>query len=309
MDQNIKVTVVIPVYNTEDYVEQTIESICAQTLDDIEIIAINDGSRDGSLRIMEAAAAHDPRIRVLSQQNRGLSLTRNRGIAEARGEFIYFMDSDDLLEPDTLELCYDKCKAERLDLVIFDADVFSDEGGFELGFDYMRSHLIEDKVYAGEEMMRALMDTGGYRSSACLCLVRTGLLRELGLEFYPGILHEDELYTPQLLLGAARAGRIDRAFFHRRMRPGSIMTATYSPRTIEGYKTVLTELRKYAAGREASQAELVERRVREVLNAVVFNASTMPLQARMDLLGWSLKHFSGTVSAKNMARLLVGRKK
>ena len=97
---NPKVSVIIPVYNTEAYVEQTLRSIMGQTLRDIELIVVNDGSTDGSLSVLERIATGDDRIRLYTQPNKGLSQTRNAGIARARGEFIYFMDSDDLLEPD-----------------------------------------------------------------------------------------------------------------------------------------------------------------------------------------------------------------
>lgn len=105
---NPKVSVIIPVYNTEAYVEQTLRSIMGQTLRDIELIVINDGSTDGSLSALERIATGDDRIQLYTQPNKGLSQTRNAGIDRARGEFIYFMDSDDLLEPDALERCYER---------------------------------------------------------------------------------------------------------------------------------------------------------------------------------------------------------
>ena len=110
---NPKVSVIIPVYNTEAYVEQTLRSIMGQTLRDIELIVINDGSTDGSLSALERIATGDDRIRLYTQPNKGLSQTRNAGIDRARGEFIYFMDSDDLLEPDALERCYERCQSGR----------------------------------------------------------------------------------------------------------------------------------------------------------------------------------------------------
>ena len=116
---NPKVSVIIPVYNTEAYVEQTLRSIMGQTLRDIELIVINDGSTDGSLSALERIATGDDRIRLYTQPNKGLSQTRNAGIDRARGEFIYFMDSDDLLEPDALERCYERCQSDRLPLIFF----------------------------------------------------------------------------------------------------------------------------------------------------------------------------------------------
>ena len=99
-----KVSVIIPVYNTEKYVRQAVVSICRQTLKDLEIIIVNDGSTDGSMTILEELAAQDERIKLFSQENQGQSTARNRGLHHAIGEYIYFMDSDDLLESDTFEL-------------------------------------------------------------------------------------------------------------------------------------------------------------------------------------------------------------
>src|SRR5574344_575286 len=105
-----KVSVIIPVYNTEKYVRQAVESIRRQTLKDIELIIVNDGSTDGSMTILEELAAQDERIKLFSQENQGLSVTRNIGLSHSTGEYVYFMDSDDLLVSDTLLKCYVKCK-------------------------------------------------------------------------------------------------------------------------------------------------------------------------------------------------------
>ena len=104
-----------------------------QTLRDIELIVVNDGSTDGSLSVLERIATGDDRIRLYTQPNKGLSQTRNAGIARARGEFIYFMDSDDLLEPDALERCYERCQSDRLDFVFFDAESFGTPHGSTTG--------------------------------------------------------------------------------------------------------------------------------------------------------------------------------
>ena len=123
----VKVSVIIPVYNTELYIRQTILSILGQTLHDIEIIAVDDGSTDNSLSILSELAEQDHRIKVFAHRNQGVSVARNIGLGQASGEFIYFMDSDDLLKKYTLEICYQKCLDEQLDFVLFDAEAFCEE--------------------------------------------------------------------------------------------------------------------------------------------------------------------------------------
>lgn len=108
-----KVSVIIPVYNTEKYVKESVESIMQQTLQNIEIIIINDGSTDNSLSVVNLLAQQDRRITVYSQSNQGLSIARNTGLEKVKGEFIYFMDSDDLLTNDALKTCLTRmcCKS------------------------------------------------------------------------------------------------------------------------------------------------------------------------------------------------------
>ena len=151
---NPKVSVIIPVYNTEAYVEQTLRSIMGQTLRDIELIVVNDGSTDGSLSVLERIATGDDRIRLYTQPNKGLSQTRNAGIARARGEFIYFMDSDDLLEPDALERCYERCQSDRLDFVFFDAESFGTTASDAAWFDYRRAKYFGTEVCDGTALLR-----------------------------------------------------------------------------------------------------------------------------------------------------------
>ena len=119
LDNVAKVSVVIPVYNVELYVGDAVRSIMNQSLKEIEIIIVNDGSSDQSLDIVTELAREDSRIQIISNANQGLSVARNLGIYRATGKYILFFDSDDFLEEDALELCYNKCQAENLDFVFF----------------------------------------------------------------------------------------------------------------------------------------------------------------------------------------------
>jgi glycosyltransferase involved in cell wall biosynthesis len=111
-----KVSVVVPVYNVEKYLEECLDSIIAQTLQDIEIICVNDGSTDRSAEILDRYAQKDPRITVITQTNQGPSKARNIGIAQTKGEYIGFVDSDDIIAADFLEKLYIAAKK-------YDADV------------------------------------------------------------------------------------------------------------------------------------------------------------------------------------------
>lgn len=301
---NPKVSVIIPVYNTEAYVEQTLRSIMGQTLRDIELIVVNDGSTDGSLSVLERIATGDDRIRLYTQPNKGLSQTRNAGIARARGEFIYFMDSDDLLEPDALERCYERCQSDRLDFVFFDAESFGTTASDAAWFDYRRAKYFGTEVCDGTALLRRMLALHCYRASACLSFIRTAYLRGLGLRFYPGILHEDELFTPQLYLGASRAGGIERSFFKRRIHGDSIMGRGFSRRNLEGYTTVLRELNRFAAPRDAGQRQLIRTLTRQILRPVMRNAWALPAGARWKLAWDALRHYPGSIDGRALATLL-----
>ena len=97
------VSVVVPIYNVQDYLEDCLDSLHVQTLGDIEILCVNDGSTDGSLAVLQMCAARDPRIRIIDKPNGGLSSARNMGIDAARSPYVCFLDSDDRFEPHACE--------------------------------------------------------------------------------------------------------------------------------------------------------------------------------------------------------------
>ncbi len=112
-------SVIIPVYNVENYLSKCLDSVTCQTFADIEIICVNDGSTDESLSILEKYAQNDKRIRVINKENHGVSAARNDGISVANGEFIMFLDADDMYLPQTCEYVYEKIKQDNPDIVCF----------------------------------------------------------------------------------------------------------------------------------------------------------------------------------------------
>ena len=123
----VKVSVIIPVYNVEKYLDECLDSIVNQSLKDIEIICINDGSTDNSLKILEKYESLDDRIRVFSQENSGLAATRNSGMNHSSGEYIYFMDDDDLLVDTALETLYNFAENYQADVVYMERGYLCDE--------------------------------------------------------------------------------------------------------------------------------------------------------------------------------------
>lgn len=127
--EEIKVSVILTVYNKEDYLAECLDSICAQTLKEIEIICVDDGSTDSSREILEEYRKKDSRIRTIYQENAGPGIARNNGIANARGKYLSILDGDDFFEKDMLELAWKKAEEDKADFVVFGADLFYTETG------------------------------------------------------------------------------------------------------------------------------------------------------------------------------------
>ncbi|MEG1564588.1 MAG: glycosyltransferase [Bacteroides sp.] len=300
------VSVIIPVYNTEPYVRQAVESIRQQTLRDVEIILINDGSTDGSPEILRELAQTDSRINVYEQENCGLSVTRNVGMRHATGQYIYFMDSDDLLEQDALEVCLTLCETQNLDFVLFDADILNEDGAESLHLKYDRSSCLkEKKCYSPIEALQLQLHHFCYTCSVCLIFIRATYLRKTGLEFFPGIIHEDQLFNPLLFLQAQRMMYLHRAFFHRRMRSGSIMTNRFSWRNMEGYLTVTEELIRFSEGKNQKISATIHLLLQQMLDAVMWQAHALPLLQRIKLLFLCLTRYRAYVQGRTLIVLML----
>ncbi|MEG0500303.1 MAG: glycosyltransferase [Rikenellaceae bacterium] len=297
-----KVSVIIPLYNTEDYIEETLLTITNQTLREIEIIIINDGSTDGSLNLVEKIK--DERVKIFSQKNQGQAEARNKGVSEANGEYIYFMDSDDLLEPQTLEKCYEKCKKERLDILFFNADIFGDTDHlFEPSY-YQRS-ITENEVMDGNEAMTRLMSKNQYRVSVCLNLIRRDYLTTIGLRFRGGIIHEDELYTTLLFIQAKRVSFIKENFFHRRVRPNSTMSSKINYRNFECYFIVAEEIQKFIKSQQEEIKATLTIYLTRLLNAVVYKGSRLNFRNKLKVATIVIRKYLKYVKIKSLLILFL----
>lgn len=286
MMSNPKVSVIIPVYNTEKYINDSVLAIQNQTLRDIEIIVIDDGSTDSSAWLIGSLAAKDERIKLFTQENHGQSVARNSGLDRATGEFVYFMDSDDLLEPNTLLACYDKCVSQNLQLITFDADVFYEDDRTEnKSFNYQRAGELDEKVYKGIDLMEILLEKNLFRAVPWLFFVRRELIERINLRFLPGIIHEDELFSPILYLAADRIGYTPQVFFHRRIRANSTMTNNFSERNLKGYFSVIDNLELYKANKDKQTIKIVDRLIENVVISVGDQSVNLPVKARYTIVG------------------------
>ena len=235
----VKVSVIVPVYNCEKYLKACLDSILGQTLQEIEVICINDGSTDRSGKILEEYAANDTRVTVLSQVNRGLSISRNRGLEAAQGEYIQFCDSDDMFMPRALEYSYRKATENHLDVFYFDAESIYENSRLEEEKPsyktlYKRRPLFK-QVQSGADLLSALVKNHSFRTQPCLQLIHRSFILESKILFPPGLLHEDNYFTPALMVCASRVSHEPESLYIRRVRENSIMTVKESFKNVYGY--------------------------------------------------------------------------
>lgn len=231
-----KVSVIIPIYNTAAYLQQALDSICNQTLKELQIILINDGSTDNSIDIIKEYAKKDNRIEWYEQYNQGLATTRNFGITRAKGKYIYFMDSDDYLNDTCLNTCFTLCEKENLDYIWFDAQVLEDLKQDIHNLNYNRENLINPSiVWNSHELFRQSLLKHCFQTSVCILFIKKEVIQINKLSFPEGYIHEDNSFTLHLMLCAKNARYVPMAFFYRRIRQGSIMTNRFNYRNILGY--------------------------------------------------------------------------
>lgn len=248
------VTVVVPVHNVAPYLHACLDSVLGQSLPDLEVIGVDDGSTDGSPGILREYAARDGRLAVLTQENRGPAAARNAGLDRARGRYVYFLDADDALADQALPVMLAAAEARRADVLCFDGTTeFATPALAEAQSrfrDYYRRLGRYDGTTAGPGLFAAMRNNGDYRTSPCLLFLRREWLAAVGLRFREGILHEDCLFTFLALLQARRAAHIPAALFVRRIRPDSIMTRPPDVRNFAGRRTCVAAMLEFVAGQD-----------------------------------------------------------
>lgn len=218
----VKISIIVPVYNTEPYLGQCLDSIINQTLEDIEIICVNDGSTDNSLSVLEEYASKDNRIRIINQENKGQGFARNNGLKNVNGEYVLFVDSDDWIEINTCEVLYKKANELDLDMLFFCATrYFENEGKYEYDYwDYNYSSLngkFWNKIFTYKDVPNIFK----VAVSACLKLYNTDFLKKSDVHF-PNNFFEDNYFFYSLFLKAEKLSIVENQFYNRRIRNGSI---------------------------------------------------------------------------------------
>ena len=239
------ISVIIPVYNVEQYLKQCVDSVLAQTYQNIEIILVDDGSTDSSDVICDQYKNTDNRIKVIHQKNAGLSEARNHGFDSATGEYVYFLDSDDWIEKDTLSSLMQKAHETNVDIVFFDSKSFEDsEKGYQIPQRYIRKH--DYSTDEGLTVFEQMQKNKEFHSAVPLLFFRKSFLDKSNICFYPGILYEDMLFTFEALTKAEKVVQCKEAFYQRRYRSCSITQSKVKEKNYLSASIVYRELVRFS---------------------------------------------------------------
>lgn len=278
------ISVIVPVYKVEAFLRPCMDSILAQTFTDFELILVDDGSPDNCGAICDEYAAKDSRVRVIHQENGGLSAARNAGIDAALGAYLSFVDSDDLIHPDMLRRMLAEIQNTNADICICDLQRFWESAQIDpdAGEGQSCQHL------SGRAACEALYSRSSVQFTVAPAkLIRKELFR--GIRFPLGKYHEDEATTYKLLYRAKNVAVLPNAFYYYRQNPDGIMLTESVPRrrdTLEAFEGRLAFFREHGEAALARRTEAVCSCAKATLNIVAVKEGlqeTVPPEQRLSV--------------------------
>ena len=189
-----KLSIIVPVYNVEKYLPKCLESLIKQTLKDIEIICVNDGSMDNSLAILKEFASKDSRIRIIDNQHQGVAKTRNAGIEQSTGEYIGFVDSDDYIDIDFFEKLYNSATKSNSDIAI--ASILKHKNFFNI---YNAKYTKEETAITIQDKIKLCEDKKHFFFYAWNKIYHSGFIKENNIKFSEGQIYEDVMFAIKAL--------------------------------------------------------------------------------------------------------------
>lgn len=233
----VKVSVIIPIYNSQNYLEECLNSVIQQSLQDLEIICINDGSTDNSAKILEKFAQKDSRIKVINQTNRGVSVARNYGIQIATGEYISFVDSDDYLDLDYFEKLY--CSAKEHDADLSAGSILRFKGKKKKYLVKQTKEIITSNIQRKYKLLKL-----PHWSFSCGKIYRAKALKESGILFKEGVFYEDIVFINMLVHKLSKLVVVPNATYYYRIHSSSITNST-TPKHLYDAKYAAIEIQNF----------------------------------------------------------------
>lgn len=222
------ISIIVPVWNTEKYLHRCIESLINQTKKDIEIVCVNDGSPDNSLSILKEFAAKDPRVKVVSQKNKGVAVARNVGLKHATGKYVMWCDSDDEYLPKMCEKMFNAIEKEKVDMVVCAINVINDKVDTKLAGD------IEDYVklkFSGKQSVNwnLIVHTDVSLPSK---IMKKSLIDKYGMHFPDGLHFEDAYFFDQYFTASKNVFYVDDKLYNYHRNNDSIMSRSFKKSNI-----------------------------------------------------------------------------
>lgn len=253
MSSNSKISVIIPVYKAELYIEACVSSILAQTYSDFELILVDDGSPDRSGLICDELAKTDPRIQVIHKENGGAATARNAGLDSATGDYIAFVDGDDLIHPQYLEFLLRLLEQNNADFSMCHYDFFEDEGTV-----FSDAPTDTFTVIHGPELLADFHNHCGKVSLISLCMKL--FKKEIfdGLRIPEGFIEEDSMSLPHILERAKTIVRGESKLYHWRITPGSVTRSGFTAKSF-AYIEVSRYQAEFFSTRQSAEADFFQR--------------------------------------------------
>lgn len=268
-----KVSVVIPVYNAEEHLHECLDSVVNQTFADIEIICVDDGSKDGSPEILREYEVSDSRIQVICQENSGAGAARNAGLRQATGEYLVFLDSDDFFEPDMLETAVKGAEQYQADFVVFGSDQYHmDKQEFvSVNWVVRKKDIPPYQPFTYRQLTDNVFKT--FVGWAWDKLYRRSFVEEHGLWFQEQRTTNDMLFVFSALVLAKRIAYVDKVLAHQRRGKQETLSVTRE-KSWHCFYHALTALRKRLED-EGIYWELEQDYINYALHACLWNLNTL----------------------------------
>ena len=283
-----RVSVIVPCYNVQAYIGECLSSLMGQTFADFEVVCVDDGCTDDTMRVAREVVQGDERFVFVSRANGGLSAARNTGIDASRGEYLLFLDSDDYYVPTALERLMARVSEAGVDedgvpleYVDFTAESFYESSALRKSNEeeYGTRSDIEG-VMTGQALFARYQGMRQYICSACFHMLHRGLFERSGIRFREGIIHEDELFSPMIIAFARRAAFLNEPLYMRRMREGSIMTVERGLRNVSSFFALTQELHawahEHASEFEPAYADALAQRIYELRSIMAADVRSIP---------------------------------
>lgn len=267
-----KVSVIVPVFNSEKYLRACVESIIGQTFRDIEILFVDDGSSDASVSILKDYAVRDARIRVLQANHGGGGMARNRGIEEATGEYLSFFDSDDVMEPELIEHAYRKAVQTGADVVIFGARFWQERTGElqEQSWGLRMEMLPEQEVFTFRDMPGYIFNA--FHNWPWNKMFRREWVLRQDIRFQPLMRTNDLLFTNKALILADRITVLNEKLVRYRVRVSGSCQSSNGEAPLDFYKAFLA-LREFLIGQGVYE-QVKQSYVNHALDGCIANLNT-----------------------------------